>query len=68
MTTYEYYPALKPDGSPKEGVNRITLVDGLEFTREYLPVDPRTQPSAALQAIMQASPEEIVEIKKILGL
>ena len=30
MITYEYYPAVMPDGSPKQGVNRIVFLDGQE--------------------------------------
>ena len=62
MIMKEYFaedPRLKAD---------IPLTNWTEFTREYFPVDPRTQPSIALQAIMQATPQEIVEIKKILGI
>ncbi len=68
MTTYEYYPALNPDGSPKHGINRITFVDGIEYTREYFELDPRVQPSPALAAVLQATPEEIEQIKQILGI
>ena len=68
MITYEYYPAVKPDGSPKPGINRITYENNVEVTREYLPEDPRTQPATALQAVMSAKPEEIEQIKKILGI
>jgi len=73
---YTYYPAATDLHPNKPGINRITWEDNgsedqsnwTEFTREYFPVDPRTQPSIALQAIMQATPEEIAEIKKILGI
>jgi len=68
MTTYQYYTALKPDGSPKSGVNRITFINDVEVTREYFEVDPRTQPSPALAAVLQATPQEIEEIKQILGI
>ena len=73
---YTYYPAATDLHPDKPGINRITWEDNgsedqsnwTEFTREYFPVDLRTQPSIALQAIMQATPEEIAEIKKILGI
>jgi hypothetical protein len=68
MITYEYYPATKPDGSPKPGVNRITYINNEEITREYFEVDPRETQGSALQAVMQATPEEIEQIKSILGL
>lgn len=72
MTRYTYYDTVQ--GKP--GINRITWDDNgsenqndwTEITREYMPVDPRTQPSAALAAVMTASPEEIQQIKQILGI
>lgn len=68
MITYEYYPAFKPDGSPKEGINRIVFLDGQEITREYLTVDPRTEPSPLIQAFLTATPEEIEQLKALLGI
>jgi len=68
MITYEYYPAVMPDGSPKQGINRIVFLDGEEITREYLPVDPRTTPSPLIQSLLTATPEEIQQLKDLLGL
>jgi hypothetical protein len=68
MITYEYYPAVMPDGSPKQGVNRIVFLDGQEITREYLTVDPRTEPSPIIQYLLEATPEEITQVKQILGI
>jgi hypothetical protein len=68
MITYEYYPAFMPDGSPKQGVNRIVFLDGQEITREYMPVDPRTEPSPLIKLLTDATPEEIEQIKQLLGL
>lgn len=68
MKTYEYYDAIGPDGSKKPGINRITYVNGLEITREYFPVDPRTQQSEAIKAILECSPEDLEQIKNILGI
>jgi len=68
MITYEYYPAVMPDGSPKQGINRIVFLDGEEITREYLPVDPRTEPSPLIHSLLEATPEEIQQLKDLLGL
>jgi hypothetical protein len=77
MIQYTYYNAVKPDGSPKAGVNRITWEDNnsqnpqdwTEIIREYFLEDPRnSQQGLALQAVLNASQEEIAEIKKILGI
>jgi hypothetical protein len=68
MITYEYYPAVMPDGSPKQGINRIVFLDGQEITREYLTVDPRTEPSPLIQSLLTATPEEIEQLKTLLGL
>ena len=68
MITYEYYPAVLPDGSPKQGINRIVFLDGQEITREYLTVDPRTEPSPLIQSLLTATPEEIEQLKTLLGL
>ena len=57
-----------PDGSPKQGINRIVFLDGQEITREYLTVDPRTEPSPLIQALLTATPEEINQVKILLGL
>jgi hypothetical protein len=73
---YTYYPAATDLHPDKPGVNRITWEDNgssdsddwTEFTREYFPEDPRAQPSVALRAIMQATPQEIEQIKNILGI
>jgi hypothetical protein len=73
---YTYYPAATDLHPDKPGVNRITWEDNgssdsdnwTEFTREYFPEDPRTQPSTALQAVMDATSEDIDKIKKILGI
>lgn len=75
-TRYTYYEAATPSHPNKSGVNRITWEDNgsedqndwVEITREYCPVDPRTKPSPALAALQQATPEEIQEIKNIIGL
>lgn len=37
MDTVKYYPATKPDGSPKAGVNVIRFSDGIEKSRDYDP-------------------------------
>ena len=68
MITYKYIDAYRPDGTKKDGVIRISYVNGNEITREYMESDPRTQPSAALQAVLNATPEEIAQIKSILGI
>lgn len=73
---YTYYTAATDLNPNKPGVNRITWEDNgsddqavwVEFTREYFPEDPRDKPSAALSALLASTPEEIAEIKRILGL
>lgn len=38
---YKYYPATKPDGTDKPGINRITFdAEGNEITREYMVTKP----------------------------
>lgn len=66
MITYEYYPAVYADGSPKRGINRIIYVNGIEETREYCAVDPRNEPSELMKSILKATPEELDQIKKLL--
>lgn len=68
MKTYEYYDAIGPDGSKKPGINRITYVDGVEYTREYFPEDPRTQQSETIKAILECTPEDLEQIKILLGI
>ena len=43
-------------------------LDGQEITREYCPVDPRTEPSPLMKAIIEATPEEIEQLKTLLGI
>ena len=63
---YEYN-LVKPDGSPKQGCNKITYNDnGIEIMKEYLPDgEPK---GTALQAVLNATPEEIEQIKQLLGI
>lgn len=77
MIQYTYYSAATDLHPNKEGVNRITWEDNgdanssnwTEITREYFPEDPRIPKSgAALQAILNATPEEIEQIKSFLGI
>ena len=68
MITSEYYPAVMPDGSPKQGVNRIVFLDGQEITREYCPIDPRTETSPLIESFLNATPEEIQQLKTLLGI
>ncbi|NBP70722.1 MAG: hypothetical protein EBR30_17020 [Cytophagia bacterium] len=67
MITYEYYPAVYADGSPKPGINRIVYVNGCEETREYCAVDPRHEPSELMKSFLKATPEEIAQLKKLLA-
>ena len=67
MITYEYYPAVYADGSPKPGINRIVFVNGVEQTREYCAVDPRNEPSELIKTFLRATPEEIAQLKKLLA-
>ena len=46
----------------------IMELDGQEITREYLTVDPRTEPSPLIQSLLTATPEEIEQLKTLLGL
>jgi hypothetical protein len=63
---YEY-GLLKPDGTPREGCNKITYNDeGEAIMKEYLPDGPPK--GNALQAVLTATPEELIEIKRILGI
>jgi hypothetical protein len=63
---YEY-GLLKPDGTPREGCNKITYNDeGEMIMKEYLPDGPPK--GLALDAILKATPEELDEIKRILGI
>lgn len=67
---YTYESAYRPDGTEKPGKNRLTWEDNdspnpADWTliiKEYSPV------GKALQAIREASPDEIEEIKRILGI
>ena len=76
MIQYTYYSAATDLHPNKPGVNRITWEDNgssnhsewTEITRDYFSEDPRSQPSAALQAVLSARPEEIDAIKAILGI
>jgi hypothetical protein len=63
---YEY-GLLKPDGTPREGCNKITYNDeGEMIMKEYLPDGPPK--GLALDAILKSTPEELEEIKRILGI
>ena len=63
---YEY-GLLKPDGTPREGCNKLTFNDeGEMIMKEYLPDGPPK--GLALDAILKATPEELEEIKRILGI
>jgi len=76
MIQYTYELAMTELHPNKQGVNRTSWEDNesstqsewTRLTKEYFPVDPRTQPSVALQAVMDATPEDIDKIKKILGI
>jgi len=68
MITYTYEPAATDLHPNKQGVNRITWDGDIMINKEYFPEDPRDKPSAALSALLAATPEEIAEIKRILGL
>ena len=77
MIQYTYYSAATDLHPNKLGINRITWEDNgnenqedwVEITREYFPEDPRTpKPGAAIQALLNATPEEIEQIKSILNI
>jgi hypothetical protein len=68
IITYEYYPAYKPDGSAKEGINRIVFINGVESTREYCPVDPRGEPIEIVKQLQEASAQDIQQLKILLGI
>lgn len=58
---------VKPDGSPKAGCNKITYNDNDEMImKEYCP--DGIPKGTALQAILDATPEELEQIKQILGI
>lgn len=63
---YEY-GLKKPDGSPKAGCNKITFDDNnVIIMKEYL---PNGEPKGdALQAVLKATPEELAQIKQVLGI
>lgn len=63
---YEYN-LTKPDGSPKQGCNKVTYDDNnVMIMKEYLPDgEPK---GTALQAVLSATPEELLQIKQILGI
>ena len=63
---YEY-GLKKPDGSPKAGCNKITYDDNnVIIMKEYL---PNGEPKGdALQAVLKATPEELAQIKQVLGI
>lgn len=58
METITYEPAATEQHPNKQGVNKITWRDGVMYSKEYCPVDPRTLPSPALAAWNAASDEE----------
>jgi hypothetical protein len=63
---YEYN-LVKPDGSPKQGCNKITYNDDdVEIMKEYLP--DGIPKGTALQAVLNATPEELQQIKQLLGI
>ena len=68
----EYEDCFMPDGiTKKSGCNILKYNKSGELVqKEYMPVDPRNiqQISPALQAVMSAPPEDIEQIKRILGL
>lgn len=77
MIQYTYYSASTNLHPNKPGVNRIIWEDNgdtnssnwTEITREYLPEDPRMpKPGVAIQALLEATPEEIEQIKSILNI
>ncbi len=63
---YEY-GLKKPDGSPKAGCNKVTYdINDAIIMKEYLPDgEPKGD---ALQAVLKATPEELLQIKQLLGL
>lgn len=69
MVEYTYYEALKPDGTPKEGINRITWeVDTSgnrkEITREYLPEGNK---SSFIKVLSSLTEEELVFLRDFLN-
>lgn len=66
MIQYTYESAATQLHPNKVGVNRITWEDRgsvdqnnwTELTREYFPVDPRTETGSAMKAWIAATPEE----------
>lgn len=68
MITYTYESAATDLNPNKPGVNRITWDGDIMVNKEYFPEDPRDKPSAALSALLASTPEEIAEIKRVLGI